>query len=138
MLPNQVTRRIGNLVILRENTETPSDAEWDETLRLLTLNPADLDKTKVLVITDGGGPSPAQRKRLDQALKGTPVRVAVVSESVKVRFIVSSVALVTSRIQSFRQSELAAAFDHLGLNHEERQVATRSINEMAALVAGKR
>lgn len=137
MLPNQVTKRIGFLVILRENTEAPRDEEWDETLRLLTLHPNDLDKLKVLVVTDGGGPSPAQRKRLDQALKGTPIRVAVVSESVKVRFIVSSVALVTSRIQSFRQNEMDAAFDHLGLDRQARETALRAVREMSAMVAPK-
>ena len=58
-MPNMVTRRIGPLLILRENKDTPTDDEWDECLSLLA---QDLDDVRVLVVTDGGGPSPAQRK----------------------------------------------------------------------------
>ena len=65
MTPNQVTRRIGKLVLIRENAETPRDEEWDETLRLLTVSPQEVESLKVLVVTDGGGPTPEQRKRLN-------------------------------------------------------------------------
>jgi hypothetical protein len=126
------------LVLLRENTETPRDEEWDETLRLLTLSPAELDRIKVLVVTDGGGPTPEQRKRLSRATGGKPLHAAVVSESVKVRFIVSSVALFMSKVQSFRVDEIDAAFNHLGLSVQERRVATENIAEMTKLVALKR
>ena len=137
MVPNQVTRRIGTLLLLRQGPETPRDEEWDETLKLLSLNPSDLERMKVLVVTDGGGPTPDQRKRLDRAMGGKPIRVAVVSESVKVRFIVSSVALLTSNIQSFRVGEMEAAFKHLGLSQPERTAATQNIAEMTALISAK-
>jgi len=136
-MPNQVTRRLGHLLLLRENAETPSDAEWDETLKLLTEDPEELPLVKVLVVTDGGGPTTDQRKKLDRALGGAPVRIAVVSESAKVRFIVSSVALLASHIQSFRISEISGAFAHLSLSREERRLAERNIREMSELVGSK-
>jgi hypothetical protein len=133
-MPNQVNRRVGNLLILRQNTETASDAEWDETLELLTKSPHGLAGVKVLVVSDGGGPSAEQRRRLDKVLGGVPVLVAVVSDSSRVRFIVSTVALLTSRIEAFRVSELSEAFDHLYLSPHEREVAERHLQEMSELL----
>jgi D-ribose pyranose/furanose isomerase RbsD len=135
MLPNQVTRRMGLLMIIRQNQNAPSEQDWDETLRLMTLNPAEMDRLKVLVVTDGGGPTPEQRKRLDRAMSGKPVRTAVVSESVKVRFIVSSVALLTAKIQSFRKTEMEQAFKFLDLDTKERLQALQNVAEMDLLVA---
>ena len=135
MLPNQVTRRVGLLLIIRQNQHAPSDEDWDEALRLMTLNPAELDQLKALVVTDGGGPTPAQRKRLHHAMSGKSVRSAVVSESMKVRFIVSSVALFLSRIQSFRKDELEQAFNYLDLDAAERRLAQENVAEMDRLVA---
>ena len=135
-MPNQVARKLGTLLILRQNTGTPSDVEWDETLGLLTKSPNGFAGVKVLVVSDGGGPSAEQRRRLDKVLGGAPVLVAVVSDSAKVRFIVSTVALLTSRIDSFRLSELSEAFDHLHLSEHERELATKHLEEMAELVQG--
>jgi hypothetical protein len=136
-MPNQVTRKVGNLLILRENTQTPSDAEWNETLELLTKSPNGMAGVKVLVVSDGGGPSMDQRRRLDKALGGVPVVVAVISDSSKVRFIVSTVALLTSRIQSFRVSELNKACDHLQLSPSERNLAAKHLKEMSDLINSK-
>jgi hypothetical protein len=135
MLPNQVTRRLGLLMLIRQNHNAPTDQDWDETLRLMTLNPAEMVKLKVLVVTDGGGPTPEQRKRLDRTMGGKPVLTAVVSDSMKVRFIVSSVALLSAKIQSFRKSEIEQAFKFLGLDARERRVALDNIAELDTLVA---
>lgn len=131
MSRNMVTRRLGSLLILRQNTQPPSDEEWDECLNLLS---SDVEEVQVLVITDGGGPSPEQRRRLDQALNGSPVRVAVVSESVRIRFIVSSVAFLTRRIKSFSETEYTEALAHLELDLDQRRLAQRHVREMTALI----
>lgn len=132
---NMVTRRIGALLILRESAGTPSDEEWDECLRLIPTDPEQLAQLRVLVVTDGGGPTPDQRRRLQRALAGVPVRVAVVSESVRVRFIVSSVALLTSKIQSFSLREFNSALSHLDLPPDDVRAAQQAIREMTAALS---
>jgi hypothetical protein len=134
MKRNQVTRKVGSMVILRETAENPSDEEWDETLAILDAHKDELEQIKVLVRTDGGGPSPTQRKKLQQVLRGKVIRVAVVSESVRVRFIVSSVALVTSKISSFRIHETPQAYDYLGLTSRERILVDETLDELSRLV----
>ncbi len=135
MTANHLTRRVGDLVVLRENAEAPSDEEWDETLRTLTLPPEELARIRVLVLTDGGGPTVAQRRRLNQTTGGFALIAAVCSESVRVRFIVSSIALFMAKLQCFRATELDAAFDHLGLAPAQRHLARQNLHEMTALLA---
>jgi hypothetical protein len=131
---NMVTRQVGSMLLLRQNREAPSDAEWDECLGLLKRFSADFSKAKVLVITDAGAPTPEQRKRLAAILQGQRVRVAVVSEALKFRFIVSSIALFIPDIASFRMYELSGAYDHLKLGPHERRTADLMIGEMGAML----
>lgn len=132
--PRQVTRKVGSLVILREGRSDPLDSEWDVTLGILSEHRHEIDQIKVLVFSDGGGPTQAQRRRLQQTLEGKPIRVAVVSDSMKVRFICSSVALFTSNLSSFKVSELRDAYTWLNLSAEERKLAAENITAMRDLV----
>ena len=134
MKPRQVTRKVESLVILRESKHDPSDAEWDETLRVLAENLPDIDQIKVLVVSDGGGPTQSQRKRLEATLNGKPIRVAVVSDSMKVRFICSSVALFTSNLSSFKISEIRDAYSWLKLSEREKKLADQNVAMMHDLI----
>jgi hypothetical protein len=126
---NAVTRRIGSLVVLLQGTETPTAAEWSECIKLLSAT-TDLNATKVLVITDGGGPDLAQRESLAGVVRGRSVCSAVVSDSIKVRFIVATVALFSSKISTFTRSEIEKAYRFLGLTQEEIAVAKKAVVEM--------
>jgi hypothetical protein len=134
MPTNLVTRSIEWMLILVENTETPTDAEWDECLFLLASYRPNFAKVKVLVLTDGGGPTPAQRGRLSAVSEGQALRSAVVSDSMKVRFIVSSVALFLPELSSFRRIEIQDAYAHLRMDARERATAQKAIPEMSALL----
>lgn len=126
---NAVTRRIGALVILLQGTDTPSAAEWNECIQLVA-NTTDLNATKVLVVTDGGGPDLLQRQKLEGVLRGTTVCSAVVSDSVKVRFVVATVALFSTKISTFTKSEIGKAYQFLGLTREEIELAKKAVVEM--------
>ena len=134
MKPFMVTRRIDSTLLLRQGTENPTDDEWDNCLRLLAEGVQNHRRVNVVVRTDGGGPSPSQRQKLQALAKKGDVWVSVISESVKVRFIVSSVALLQTRIQSFRVHEMGAAFDHLGIPPASRGLLERHLAEMSELV----
>jgi hypothetical protein len=131
MPTNLVTRSIASLLVLRENAETPSDPEWDDCLRQLKTMGPDFSKVKVLVVTEGGGPTPAQRSRLSAVTGGKTLRSAVVTESVRVRFIVSSVALFMPAIASFGVDEINRAYEHLRLDLQQRVMLERVLKEMS-------
>jgi hypothetical protein len=123
------------LLLLRQNHGVPSDESWNEVLKLMTADGTPMDQLKCLVVTDGGGPSPEQRKRLERTMSGKTLPTAVVSDSVKVRFIVSTVTLFTAQIKTFRRAELEQAFTFLNVNKKERFDALKNIAEMDALIA---
>lgn len=129
-----VTRVIGQLVVLRENNETPLDAEWDAFLKLLADNRDRFEQMKILVVTDGGGPDYAQRKRLDNTLLGKPVRVAVVTDSAKSRFIASAISLINKQHMGFSMKEMSQAYAHLGMTVAECREAELAIQQMNALL----
>jgi hypothetical protein len=125
-----VFQRIGSMVVLRENNETPMDAEWDAFLDLLKQNREQFAKFKVLVVTDGGGPSAPQRKRLENTLSGRPVRVAVVTDSAKSRFIASAISLINRDHRGFATAEIKQAYAHLGMTPDECHQAEKVLKEM--------
>ena len=129
-----LVRVVESLIVLRENSATPTDRDWDEFLEILAANRSNFQHIKILVATDGGGPSSDQRTRLSVALGGRPVRVAVVTDSIKVRFIVSSIALLNSEIATFSKSELSEAYKHLSLTLHEVKLVELAIREMTPLV----
>jgi hypothetical protein len=122
------------MIVLRENAATPTDADWDKFMEILAAARPNFEKVRILVMTDGGGPSTEQRKRLAVALGGKPVRVAVVTDSMKVRFIVSSIALLNREIATFSNKEITEAYAHLSLTRAEQRLAEGMIAEMSPLV----
>lgn len=132
--PKMVTRRLGQLVILAQGKEAPRDFEWRECLKLVVATD-DINSTRVLVVTEGGGPSTAQRKALESVLRGTRICSAVVSDSVRVRFIVATVALFGPNISTFSMSEIHKAYEFLGLTRAQIALAEKALAEMRVLLA---
>jgi hypothetical protein len=132
--PSMLTRRVGSVLLLVQGAESPTEAEWSECLDVLR---PFVDSARVLVVTDGGGPNPSQRRRLSELIDGNPMRAAIVTDSIKVRFIVSSVALFIQRIRSFAMNEMAAAFRHLDLNSVEIEQITQAIEDMRPHVGSR-
>ena len=127
-MPTHLTRVFDSLVVTREGVKAPTDSEWDASLD--QLRAVDFKDLRFLIYTDGGGPTIAQRKRLNLVLDNRPVRVAVVSDSAKVRFIVSSMALFTSDIRTFTVNDISDAFRYLKLSAEERRNANEALRDM--------
>jgi len=123
-------QRVESTLIMVETDEAHSDEEWDEFLKLLADNRDELPKLRLLVMTTGGAPNTAQRKRLQATLGGTPMRVAVVSDSIKMRFIASTIALFHRDHRSFTTSELEEAYEHLNLAAGERRKVESVVREM--------
>ncbi|MEO8906324.1 MAG: STAS/SEC14 domain-containing protein [Polyangiaceae bacterium] len=133
--PTQVTRTVGQMIIARQARDTPTEKEWDDFLQAVVENRDNTAAVRILVLTDGGGPSTGQRRRLQAALDGRIFRVAVVSDSIKVRFIVSSVALLNSEISSFTRAEIGQAYKYLRLTTEEQRLAIKALAEIELLIA---
>lgn len=120
------------MLIVLQNELPPTNAEWKHFLNALLESRPEYDHLKILIITDGGGPNAVQRKQLEQTLGGRFVRVAVVSDSIKVRFVASMIALFHKDHRSFMKSEFLRACKHLGMTTREVQTTRQAIEIMTA------
>lgn len=118
-----------------QSGSAPSDAEWNEFLRVVERDPAGL---RLFVMTDGGAPNADQRKRLQTALQGALPLVAAVSDNIKVRFVAATIALFHSTHGSFTKDEKQKAYDHLRLDKKERQDIEAALPELCAMVASNK
>jgi hypothetical protein len=133
-----VTSVVGSVLLLVENNDTPADWEWDETLGMLRELKAKSDvsgeQPRVLVVTLGGGPNATQRRRLEEVLGGVSLPVAVVSDSLKMRFITAAVTLFNSGHKAFSTAERLEAYKHLKLATSQTRQLEASIAQMQKLV----
>jgi hypothetical protein len=109
------------LLVVRHGRDAIPDGEWSALLRTLEQQP--LNHMKILVLTDGGGPSPAQQLAVAKLTARISFTVAVLSDSVGMRFVVSSVALLVRRIRTFTSAELPGAAAFLELSPTELRTA---------------
>jgi hypothetical protein len=94
----------------------------------------ELERSKFLVYTDGGTLTAIQRKDLAQVLGDAHARVAVVSDSVKVRFAGATISLFQKNYRQFTTNELHEAYHHLDLTPGEQRQVVQVLKELEELV----
>jgi hypothetical protein len=125
-----LSRYFGRVAAAWHGKEAPSSEEWDDFLT--QFRRLDLTSARILVLTEGGAPTVAQRAALMKILGPARLPVAVVSDHVGVRFVLTSFALVMKRIRGFTLRELDAAFAHLELTPDELTLARAFVAECRA------
>lgn len=123
----------GLVMVIQQGREAATDEEWCALLEELAKQ--DFEKLRVLILTTGGGPTAPQRAQLKTLMAGRSVRTAVVSDSIKARFIIATIALINRQHHGFTSRELTHAFDFLGLTTAERASTKSSLEHMATLIA---
>jgi hypothetical protein len=130
-----ITRSVGQLLLLRESADDPTEAEWMDCITqleaLIAAMGAGAPNVKVLVCTDGGAPTERQRGLLGRTLAKNPVRVAVITDNLKARITSATVALGNRNQRSFSTAEWSRAYAYLGLSPEEKRAAEVTLKAMA-------
>ena len=124
-----VFRICGRLLLIRHGREPIPEDQWSELMRAVTQHPA--NHLAALVLTLGGAPTPTQQIDISKLARDRTFTVAVLSDSVGMRFVVSSIALVIRRIQTFRSSEYEQACRFLELTTDEIRAAEAFVSELA-------
>jgi hypothetical protein len=107
----------GGLMLLVHTDRPPTDAEWEPYYDELIKH--DPDQLRSLAFTDGGAPSGAQRKQVNDFLKGRASRAAVVSPSTMVRGVVTALSWFNSQMKVYSPKEVDAALQYLGVSADE-------------------
>jgi hypothetical protein len=101
----------------------PTDEEWEVVCAFCRgANPP----VRVLVLSAGGAPTPAQRHAILDASGGKGLPQAILTESHIVRGIVTAISWFVKGVRAFAPSDLQAALDHLRI--------TKPMGEMQAVL----
>jgi hypothetical protein len=87
-----------------------------------------------LVCTDGGGPTAAQGRRLNDLLDGRTVPVAIVSSSARVRGTVTALSWFNRRIKAFSPSALHDAIAYLEIPVSREELIEREVDKLRLLL----
>lgn len=131
----------GRVFVTVHGAEPPSDEEWQRYLEVCKANFAGLSGN--LIVTDGGGPNGPQRALLAERYpEFAPVPVAVVSDSPMTRGIVTALRWFGKNIRAFRPTDLAGAFEYLGVPGADREALLQRVarvrSELRSINAAER
>lgn len=101
--------------------DAPTEEEWTRCLALFREREG--RETRFLVESRGGGPDAKQRKTLAETLRNADTRVAVMTDSIVARGILTALAWLGLPQRGFALHDLRAASEYLGLSSEELQHA---------------
>ncbi len=127
-MSNLAVKVIDRLFLVACAVADPNDAEWATYLEVVKRH--GVDRTMQIVATAGGGPTPAQRRELDDLLAGRTVPVAVLSESIRVRWGVTLVSLFRRDIRAFRPSTLRDALAFLEIPMSRTNLIERELSRL--------
>jgi hypothetical protein len=130
-----VYRPSGRIMILVHGEANVTREEWSDLRRLAEENyrkPADERVNGYLIVTDGGGPTSAQRAEVSEYWQGKEApKFAVVSDSALVRGIVTALQwLKLSKMTAFRSANIDSAIAHVGIPESEHHAVLQTVLEM--------
>jgi hypothetical protein len=127
-MKNMAIKVVDRLFIVVYGATNPTDEEWRDYLDLVERH--GIDRTMQLICTDGGGPSSAQRRDLNDRLAGRTVPVAVVSGSARVRGTVTMLSWFNRRIRAFPASGLRDAIAYLEIPASRTDLIEREMERL--------
>lgn len=112
-MKNLAFKVIDDWVISVHNENSPTDAECQSGIHALrAVNP---DRARMLTFTWGGAPTPTQRRRLTEALRGRDMVTAIVSDAQLVRGAATAMSWFNRRIKVFAMAAAEEAFYYVGI-----------------------
>jgi hypothetical protein len=115
----------------------PTASDWSRVIAEYRKVP-NVNSIGVLVYSDGGAPSAAQRAELLSAMGRTQPRLAILTKSVIARIAAKAVALFAPELRVFDAHQLEAALDHLQLSGSDRINARSILDSLRSAVSERR
>jgi hypothetical protein len=108
---NVAFKMVGTVLVAVYSDKTPTAEDHRRCVEVF--RKMDPSSTRALIITDGGAPTPAQRKDFVGILQGREYWMAVCTDSVLVRGVVTAVGWFTKKTKAFSKDNLDSAFEYL-------------------------
>ena len=121
----------GELIIVLNDDVDVTDREWEGLVDAIKAGAAQhhgsFDRVFVLVASDGGSPTSAQRAYLSRVLAGQRLRASVLSGSMRVRLGSAYIRWFARDLRFFAPHEAGAWLDHIPIQPGERPYVRRAI-----------
>lgn len=119
-------RRRDKLLVMAHGSDSPSQPEWNEAMRLIA-DVEPVSDARILAYSTGGAPTTLQRGELNDLTGELSPRIALLTGSRVVRTVGVAVGWFQRGFQTFRPTELGPALDHLGVEGDDRAWAERAL-----------
>jgi len=127
---NLAIKVIDRLFLVAYGAASPSEEEWANYLAMVERH--GIERTMQIIVTDGGEPTSAQRRRLNDLLAGRFVPVAVVSPSATVRETVTALSWFNRKIKAFPPSGLREAIAYLEIPTNRVDLIEKELRKLQA------
>lgn len=125
-------RVVGDVFVVAHSKVAPSNEEWDEYLAYYHEHAKMVFRT--LVMTEGGGPDPKQRAKTTEGIKDSPVKVAVCTDAVGVRGIVTALSWFNKRIKAFSKANVSDALTYLDVTPKNAEKVLAEVPKLRASI----
>lgn len=126
---NLVCTLVGNLGISVHTEYPPSDEEWEDMIQVV--RKSDIANFRGICFSDGGSPNSAQRKRMNDCLRGRAPATAVVTRSALARGVVIAMGWFNPNIRAFSPDEIDQALRHLKVSESEFGIIKTEVRNLA-------
>jgi hypothetical protein len=116
-------------ILLSFQGDAVSDDEWDRYIHFMS-SLTQLPALRILVCVEGSPPSAANQRRISEVVRGRAWKVALVSSSTALRFVVSAFSLINRTIRYFPPEELQRALDHIDCSPDERREVALALERL--------
>jgi len=129
-----------DLIISVHTEQNPSGEEWGTLITALKESEArkhgDISRILMLMLGDGGSPDTLMRDALNKVLRGRPMRMSVVTDSVVTHGVVTAIGWFNSEVRAYATAKSTQALTHLALSADEIRQTTDALNSLSRLIIG--
>ena len=133
---NMAFGKVAACFVLVHTKQPPSDAEFEAYIQFLEQHAGDGGDLRVLVITEGGAPTAAQRMQMNEAQNAAMLdrsisfRVSTVTDSVFVRGVVTALSWFHPVYRAFSPAEMKQALAYLDIPPESFDEVIRVVDRL--------
>lgn len=132
-MKNVAFKIMGTWLLSAYGEDSPTKDEAAECLNILKT--LDLNKLRILIYSKGGAPSAAQRKDMNEVVKGHEIPVAVLTSSKVARGAVTALSWFNSNMKAFAPEAERDAFHYLQIPPEQHDLFSLELKKLIAEVS---
>jgi len=117
-----------DLVVVVYGAKDPSNADIEEVVGVF--KKLDMSRIPSLIVSHGGAPNALQREMLLTSIGTAEHLSAVMSDSLRVRGVVTALSWFKENIKAFSKSKLGSALEYLNISPSRNETIAKEIDRL--------